>query len=76
MREMAALSAEVMLPGHGLPVLGADRIRTALTDTADLLQSLHDQAVALMNEGARLDQLLHEVRAASAKTSFISGLAR
>src|SRR5207249_6092375 len=63
LREMAALGAEVMLPGHGLPVLGADRIRTALTDTADLLQSLHDQAVALMNEGARLDQLLHEVRA-------------
>jgi alkyl sulfatase BDS1-like metallo-beta-lactamase superfamily hydrolase len=42
--------------------MGADRIRTALIDTADLLQSLHDQAVALMNEGARLDQLLHEVR--------------
>jgi alkyl sulfatase BDS1-like metallo-beta-lactamase superfamily hydrolase len=63
LREMAALGAEVMLPGHGLPVLGADRIRTALTDTADLLQSLHDQAVSLMNEGARLDQLLHEVRA-------------
>ena len=63
LRQMAALGAEVMLPGHGLPLVGAGRIVTALTDTADLLESLHDQAVALMNEGARLDQLIHEVRA-------------
>jgi len=63
LREMATLGAEVMLPGHGLPLVGADRIAMALADTADLLESLHDQAVALMNEGARLDRLIHEVRA-------------
>ncbi|MDP6558517.1 MAG: helix-hairpin-helix domain-containing protein, partial [Candidatus Binatia bacterium] len=38
--EMAALGAELMLPGHGLPIFGAERIRLALTDTADLLDSL------------------------------------
>ena len=52
---MAALGAEMLLPGHGLPIVGADRVRTALADTADLLESLHDQTLALMNEGARLD---------------------
>ena len=63
LREMATLGAEVMLPGHGLPVVGADRIVQALTDTAEMLESLHDQTLALMNEGARLDEIIHSVRA-------------
>jgi alkyl sulfatase BDS1-like metallo-beta-lactamase superfamily hydrolase len=46
-------------------VVGAGRIREALTDTADLLDSLHDQTVALMNNGARLNDILHTVRAPS-----------
>ena len=29
-RTMAALDAEVLLPGHGLPIVGADRVRQAL----------------------------------------------
>ena len=61
LREMAALGAETMVPGHGLPVFGADRIRAALTDTAELLDSLEDQTLALMNQGRSLDQVLHEV---------------
>ena len=63
LRTMVSLSPEVLLPGHGLPVVGADRVRQALTDTADLLDSLVDQTLALMNEGARLDDVLHGVRA-------------
>src|SRR2546423_97865 len=63
LREMAALGAEVLLPGHGLPVVGADRVRQALTETAELLESLHDQAVDLMNAGARPDELVHTVPA-------------
>lgn len=62
-REMAALGAEIMLPGHGVPVVGADRVRTALTDVADLLDHLHDETVAMMNAGARLDEIVHTVRA-------------
>lgn len=63
LRAMADLDAEVLLPGHGLPIVGGDRVRRALTETAELLESLHDQALALMNEGARLDTLVHSVRA-------------
>jgi alkyl sulfatase BDS1-like metallo-beta-lactamase superfamily hydrolase len=63
LREIIALGPELLLPGHGYPVVGADRVRRALTETAELLDSLHDQAVALMNEGARLDEVLHTVRA-------------
>ena len=62
LREMATLGADVLLPGHGVPVVGADRVRQALTDTATYLQSLHDQTIALMNQGARLDEILHTVR--------------
>ena len=66
LREMVALGPEVLLPGHGFPVLGADRVRQALTDTADLLDSLVDQTLALMNAGARLDEILHTVAAPAA----------
>jgi alkyl sulfatase BDS1-like metallo-beta-lactamase superfamily hydrolase len=63
LRRMAELPAQVLLPGHGLPVLGQQRVRAALTDTAELLESLVEQALALMNAGARLDDLIHTVRA-------------
>ena len=63
LREMAELGAELLLPGHGFPVAGADRVRTGLLDTATLLESLHDQTIALMNQGARLDEIIHTVRA-------------
>jgi alkyl sulfatase BDS1-like metallo-beta-lactamase superfamily hydrolase len=52
---------EVLLPGHGFPIIGADRIRQALGDTAELLDSLVDQTLALMNAGARLDEVIHTV---------------
>jgi len=61
LRQMAALDAELMVPGHGFPIFGADRIRTALSDTAELLESLERQVLALMNAGAALDTVLHEV---------------
>jgi alkyl sulfatase BDS1-like metallo-beta-lactamase superfamily hydrolase len=61
LREMVALEPEVLLPGHGFPVIGAARVRQALTDTADLLDSLVDQTIELMNAGARLDEVLHAV---------------
>ena len=63
LRVMAGLGAEIMLPGHGFPIIGADRVRTALIDTAELLESLFEQTLALMNAGARLDEILHTVKA-------------
>ncbi len=61
LRQMAGLEPEVLLAGHGLPIFGADRVRAALTDTADLLESLEAQTVTLMNTGCSLDRVLHEV---------------
>jgi alkyl sulfatase BDS1-like metallo-beta-lactamase superfamily hydrolase len=61
LRAMASLGAEVMLSGHGLPVFGADRVRQALLDTAELLESLEEQTLALMNQGVSLDRVIHAV---------------
>jgi alkyl sulfatase BDS1-like metallo-beta-lactamase superfamily hydrolase len=63
LRKMAGLNAEVLCPGHGVPVFGADRVRQVLVETAELLESLHEQTVALMNQGATLDAVLHTVKA-------------
>ena len=61
LREMAGLGAELMVPGHGLPIFGGDRITAALNDTAELLENLEGQVLALMNRGCSLDRVLHEV---------------
>ena len=63
LREMAELDAEILLPGHGLPILGADRIRLALTESATLLEHLHHETIRMMNEGATLDEIVNTVRA-------------
>jgi alkyl sulfatase BDS1-like metallo-beta-lactamase superfamily hydrolase len=62
LREMAGLGAETLIPGHGLPIFGADRVREALGDTAELLESLESQVLALMNQGVTLDAVLHTVQ--------------
>jgi alkyl sulfatase BDS1-like metallo-beta-lactamase superfamily hydrolase len=76
LRRMAALGAEVMLPGHGLPIFGKARVEQALTETAQYLESLHDQVLALMNEGAPLDEILNSVTppAALADRPFLQPL--
>ena len=61
LRDMATVEAEILVPGHGPPILGRDRIRQALIDTAVFLETIHDQTVSLMNEGATLDHILHQV---------------
>jgi alkyl sulfatase BDS1-like metallo-beta-lactamase superfamily hydrolase len=62
LREMAGLGAELLLPAHGLPVGGEARVRRVLIDIASALESLLEQSLRLMNEGAPLDTLIHEVR--------------
>lgn len=61
LRSVAACDAELLLPGHGMPIVGRERIRQALGETAAWLESLHDQTLALMNQGATLDEIIHSV---------------
>ncbi len=62
LRAMRALEPELLIPGHGVPILGRARIRQALDETAEWLESLVAQTVARMNAGATLDTVLAEVR--------------
>ncbi len=58
---MAALRPLHLLPGHGPPLSGEERIQDALTSTAGFLRSIHDQVVAKMNEGKWLEDILREI---------------
>ena len=61
LRRMSALNAKFLLPGHGLPIVGEERIRRALNETAEYLEGLVEQTLAMMNEGARLADTVSSV---------------
>jgi alkyl sulfatase BDS1-like metallo-beta-lactamase superfamily hydrolase len=58
---MAGLGAETLLPGHGLPILGEERVHEALTNTASFLRDVEAQTLALMNRGSSLDEVMQGV---------------
>jgi alkyl sulfatase BDS1-like metallo-beta-lactamase superfamily hydrolase len=62
LRTMSALEPELLIPGHGPPILGAVRVRQALDETAEWLETLERETVARMNAGATLDAVVAEVR--------------
>jgi len=62
LRAMAAREATLLIPGHGPPIFGVERVRQALTETAEWLEALVSQTLALMNAGATLEQVVREVR--------------
>ena len=62
MRAMADKDVELFLPAHGLPIAGKERIKGVLTDVAEALEFLVQETVARMNEGIRLDDIVHEVK--------------
>ncbi|MEQ8841770.1 MAG: alkyl sulfatase dimerization domain-containing protein [Acidimicrobiales bacterium] len=61
LRAMIAKGPELLLPAHGLPVAGADRVAMVLDTTSSALEYLVEATVSLMNEGATLDTILHSV---------------
>ena len=62
LREMAELEVSNLLPGHGPPVVGAERVAAVLNDSAALLEDLVSQTLELMNEGASLDEVLARIK--------------
>ncbi|QXC61189.1 MBL fold metallo-hydrolase [Aquihabitans sp. G128] len=64
LREMIAKEPELLLPAHGLPVAGRERVATVLGDLATALERLVADVVGAMNQGATLDEIVHSVRVA------------
>jgi alkyl sulfatase BDS1-like metallo-beta-lactamase superfamily hydrolase len=60
-REMIAAGPELLVPAHGLPIAGRRRIATVLDDIATALEDLVAAVIAMMNEGATLDTIIHTV---------------
>jgi glyoxylase-like metal-dependent hydrolase (beta-lactamase superfamily II) len=61
LRVMAELGAEVMLPGHGAPILGAAAIRTALLDAASYLRCIIDTTLEGLERGLDHDAIVARV---------------
>ena len=61
LREMIAVGPELLVPAHGLPIAGAERIATVLGDIAIALEALVADVIAMMNQGATLDAIIHTV---------------
>ena len=59
---MLEKDAEIMIPGHGLPIYGKDRIQEALSTTADFLEDIEEQTLKLMNQGKSLNEVFHQVK--------------
>ena len=59
LREMVALRPDLLVPAHGLPIAGEERIGLVLETIADTLDHVVDEVLALMNGGHTLDQIIH-----------------
>ena len=62
LRRMAALEPELVLPAHGLPIEGKDRIAMVLDDIASTLEDVVGEVLAMMNAGETLDSIIHTVK--------------
>lgn len=61
LRDMIAHGPELLLPAHGLPIEGRDRIALVLGDIAGALERLVAEVVDMMNAGEVLDTIVHTV---------------
>lgn len=53
--------AEILVPHHGRPVEGRERIAALLTDYRDAVQYVHDQTLRHMNKGRTPDEIAEAV---------------
>jgi alkyl sulfatase BDS1-like metallo-beta-lactamase superfamily hydrolase len=62
MEAMAALQAELLLPGHGPFIDGVENVRTALLDAASYLRAIVQQTIELLNKGLPHEEVVARVR--------------
>lgn len=59
---MRDLHAEVLVPSHTRPMVGAQAIQATLTDYRDAISFVHDQTVRWMNQGLTPDEIVEKVK--------------
>ena len=58
---MRSLGAEHLVPSHGRPMSGKDKIEEMLTAYRDAIQYVHDQTIRLLNKGLTPDEIVEQV---------------
>lgn len=61
LRRIRERRPEILVPGHGPPIIGLERVDRLLDETATFLEDLHEQTVAEMNRGSSLAEVLESV---------------
>jgi alkyl sulfatase BDS1-like metallo-beta-lactamase superfamily hydrolase len=61
LERVLALEPEMLLPGHGGPVVGKETIRAELTRLRDAVRYVHDETVKGMNHGKDVHALMREI---------------
>jgi len=62
LRDMISKGPELLLPAHGLPIAGKERIARVLDEIATALEYLVSSVVQMMNDGETLNHIIHTVR--------------
>jgi glyoxylase-like metal-dependent hydrolase (beta-lactamase superfamily II) len=58
---IASTGADLLLPGHGQPVKGADEIRGCCSNTAEALRAIVDATLAGLNAGKTHEEVLADI---------------
>ena len=61
MEKMMEKEAEYLVPGHGRMIEGKNKVRDALSITAEAMHFVHDEVVKRLNEGKWFEQIYHEM---------------
>ena len=61
MEKMMKKNAKYLVPGHGRLIEGKERVKEALSITAEAMHFVHDEVVKRMNHGKWFEQIYHEM---------------
>lgn len=60
--KVLALNPDIVLPSHGLPIVGRENVVKRLIKYRDAIQYVHDQVVQGMNDGKDVFTLMREIK--------------
>jgi alkyl sulfatase BDS1-like metallo-beta-lactamase superfamily hydrolase len=60
--KVLALQPELVLPSHGLPIQGQDKVTVSVTKYRDAIRYVHDATVQGMNDGKDVFTLMREIK--------------
>ncbi|MEX2112905.1 MAG: alkyl sulfatase dimerization domain-containing protein [Pirellulales bacterium] len=62
LNKVLALEPEILLPSHGLAIVGKEKVKQAVTKYRDAIQFVHDATVQGMNDGKDVFTLMREIK--------------